>query len=129
MKQVPIIMPQMGQSVAEGEILSWLKQVGDRVESDEVILEIETDKTRVEVESPAAGTLASCLKQAGEVAAAGEVIGMIAAEEEAADDSLPATPFTRGERPHAGGDDQAVCVSSAPADPLTAPLPEIENRD
>ena len=67
MKQVPIIMPQMGQSVAEGEVIAWHKQVGDAIAADEVIVEIETDKTRVEVESPAGGKLASCLKQAGEV--------------------------------------------------------------
>ena len=80
MKNISIVMPQMGQSVAEGTIIKWKKKVGDNVEVDEVLLEVETDKTTVDVESPVAGRLASCLRQEGEIAAAGEVIGMIEAE-------------------------------------------------
>jgi 2-oxoglutarate dehydrogenase E2 component (dihydrolipoamide succinyltransferase) len=79
MKQVQIIMPQMGQSVAEGTIIRWAKKVGESVKEDEVLLEVETDKTTVEVESPAAGRLSACLKHEGEIAAAGEVIGVIEA--------------------------------------------------
>ena len=75
MKKIQIVMPQMGQSVAEGTITKWHKKVGEKVNADEVLLEVETDKTTVDVESPATGLLASCLKQGGEVAAAGEVIG------------------------------------------------------
>ena len=74
-KRVPIVMPQMGQSVAEGTVIAWKKNVGDRIRADEALLEIETDKTNAEIESPAAGVLAACLKQAGERAATGEVIG------------------------------------------------------
>ena len=82
MKQVQIIMPQMGQSVAEGTIVRWAKKVGESVQEDEILLEVETDKTTVEVESPAAGRLSACLKHEGEIAAAGEVIGVIEAEGE-----------------------------------------------
>lgn len=80
MKQIPIVMPQMGQSVAEGTIIRWIKKAGDPVRIDETLLEVETDKTTVEVESPVSGVLTSCLKGAGEIAAAGEVIGMLEAE-------------------------------------------------
>lgn len=79
-KQIPVVMPQMGQSVAEGTITRWLKKVGDVVQEDEPLLEVETDKTTVEVESPAAGELVSCLKAEGERAAAGETVGMLAVE-------------------------------------------------
>jgi len=91
-KRVPIVMPQMGQSVAEGTVIAWKKNVGDRIRADEALLEIETDKTNAEIESPAAGVLAACLKQAGERAATGEVIGML--EVEAPDEvgTIPAPP-------------------------------------
>ncbi len=82
MKHVPIVMPQMGESVAEGTIVSWHHDIGDEIHADEIIVEVETDKTNVEVESPASGRLASQLKQVGERAAAGEVIGMIETADE-----------------------------------------------
>ena len=88
-KRVPILMPQMGQSVAEGTIVAWKKKVGEAVQADEVLMEIETDKTNVEVECSATGQLVTCLKQAGDRAAAGEIIGHI--EVEAADEPA-ATP-------------------------------------
>ena len=52
---VQITMPQMGESVTEGTVLEWLKQVGDRVEADEPLVEISTDKVDAEVPAPAAG--------------------------------------------------------------------------
>lgn len=79
-KQIPVVMPQMGQSVAEGTIVRWFKKVGDTVQEDEPVLEVETDKTTVEVESPATGELVSCLKTEGERAAAGEAVGMLLVE-------------------------------------------------
>src|SRR4029450_6777192 len=52
-----VVMPQMGESLAEGTVTKWLKQVGDRVERDEPLFEISTDKVDAEIPSPAAGTL------------------------------------------------------------------------
>jgi pyruvate/2-oxoglutarate dehydrogenase complex dihydrolipoamide acyltransferase (E2) component len=77
MKTIPILMPQMGQSVAEGTIVRWRKKVGDAVAADEVLMEVESDKITVEVESPSAGRLASCLKGEGARAAIGEVVAML----------------------------------------------------
>ena len=54
---VDIVMPQMGESITEGTVSKWLKQVGERVEKDEPVLEISTDKVDAEVPSPGAGTL------------------------------------------------------------------------
>jgi len=123
MKQTQVVMPQMGQSVAEGTIIRWKKKVGDSVEADEVLLEGETDKTTVDVESPAAGRLASCLKQAGEIAAAGEVIGVIEGEGE----EPPAAP---ADQPHAaGGKQEQIRVSTASLSfgfNSAAPLPDID---
>ena len=52
-----VVMPQMGESIAEGTITRWLKKVGDSVERDEPLFEISTDKVDAEIPSPAAGTL------------------------------------------------------------------------
>jgi len=81
MSRIAIVMPQMGQSVAEGTIVRWEKSQGESVQLDEIVLEVETDKTTVEVESPSDGTLVSCLKEAGEIAAAGEVIAFLEVED------------------------------------------------
>lgn len=124
---VPIVMPQMGQSVAEGTIVRWIRKAGDAVRADEVILEIESDKINVEVGSPADGVLASCLKHEGQIALVGEVIGMVRTGAEASAGTLPdATPGPN--RPHAGGDDEQILVSASSATippPAARALPEI----
>ena len=56
-----VVMPQMGESVAEGTITKWLKKVGDRIEQDEPLFEITTDKVDADIPSPAAGILAKIL--------------------------------------------------------------------
>ena len=57
MARIEVPMPQMGESIAEGTVSKWLKEVGDSVERDEPILEISTDKVDAEIPAPAAGTL------------------------------------------------------------------------
>src|SRR5690242_1205142 len=78
-----MIMPKMGESVAEATILKWLKKEGDRIEADETVLEIATDKVDSEIPSPAAGILQKRLFEEGQVVKVGEVIALIAAEDEA----------------------------------------------
>ena len=75
---VDVEVPQMGESVSEGTVLEWLKQVGDRVEVDEGIVEISTDKVDAELPSPVAGTLVEILAEADEVVQAGSVVARIA---------------------------------------------------
>src|ERR671922_310688 len=74
---VDVVMPQMGVSVSEGTITKWLKQEGERVESDEPLLEISTDKVDTEVPSPASGTLTQILVQEGETVDVGTKLGRI----------------------------------------------------
>ena len=74
---VQITMPQMGESVTEGTVLEWLKQVGDRVEADEPLVEISTDKVDAEVPAPAAGTLMKILAEPDSTVQVGEVLGEI----------------------------------------------------
>jgi pyruvate/2-oxoglutarate dehydrogenase complex dihydrolipoamide acyltransferase (E2) component len=125
MKQVSIKMPQMGQSVAEGTIVRWLKRVGEPIEADEILVEIESDKISFQVESPAAGRILSCLKGEGDQAAVGEVIGLIESG-----DSAPVVGEPPAARPHAGDRGDQLLVAKAPVEdaPETVTLPEI-SRD
>lgn len=79
-----LIMPKMGESVAEATILKWLKKEGDRIESDEPVLEIATDKVDSEVPSPVAGILTKRMFEEGQVVKVGQVIATISADGEAA---------------------------------------------
>src|SRR6188768_1281675 len=81
---IQLVMPKMGESVAEATILKWLKNEGDRIEADEPVLEIATDKVDSEVPSPTAGILQKKMFAEGQVVKVGEVIATIAAENEAA---------------------------------------------
>ena len=63
MARVEVVMPQMGESIAEGTITKWYKKVGDPVKKDETLLEISTDKVDSEIPSPAAGILAEIVVQ------------------------------------------------------------------
>ena len=77
---VEVILPKMGESVAEATITTWLKQVGDTVETEEAIVEIATDKVDSEVPSPSEGVIVEILVQEGEVAAVGQAIAIISAD-------------------------------------------------
>lgn len=77
MSQVELKMPKMGESVAEATIIKWLKKEGDRVEQDEPVLEIATDKVDSEVPSTAAGILVKQMFNEGDVVAVGKVIAVI----------------------------------------------------
>src|SRR5215470_17662110 len=94
-----VLMPQMGESIAEGTIVKWLKKVGDSIQRDEPLLEISTDKVDAEIPSPAAGVLSEILAKEGDtvavnavIARLGEVGGAAAAAAPAAKSSEPVTP-------------------------------------
>ena len=74
---VQISMPQMGESVTEGTVLGWLKQVGDRVEADEPLVEVSTDKVDAEVPAPASGTLIKILAEPDSTVEVGAILGEI----------------------------------------------------
>lgn len=82
MAKVEMIMPKMGESVAEATILKWLKSVGDKIEIDEAVLEIATDKVDSEVPSPVSGILSARLFEEGQVVQVGSVIAVINTEKE-----------------------------------------------
>jgi 2-oxoglutarate dehydrogenase E2 component (dihydrolipoamide succinyltransferase) len=81
MAQYELLLPKMGESVAEATVIKWTKQPGDKIASDETILEIATDKVDSEVPSPVAGTLIKQLFKVDEIAQVGAVIAIIETEE------------------------------------------------
>src|SRR5688500_14929584 len=72
-----VVMPQMGESVAEGTIVRWLKKVGDAVERDEPLFEISTDKVDAEIPSPAAGVVSEVKVKEGETVPINTVVAVI----------------------------------------------------
>jgi 2-oxoglutarate dehydrogenase E1 component len=81
---VQITMPQMGESVSEGTVLTWLKQEGDWVDKDETIVEVSTDKVDAEVPAPASGKLVKILAQEDETVAVGQALAELEPSEEGA---------------------------------------------
>ena len=75
----PVVMPQMGESIAEGTIVRWIKKVGDSVDRDEPLFEISTDKVDAEIPSPAAGTLLDIAVKEGETVPVNSVVATIGA--------------------------------------------------
>jgi pyruvate dehydrogenase E2 component (dihydrolipoamide acetyltransferase) len=114
-------MPQMGESIAEGTVSKWMKKVGDRVERDEPLLEISTDKVDAEIPSPAAGILTEVFANEGDTVAVNSVIGRIAAEGESTEPSGP--PPASAPDPAAQESVQAAAPAPERA-PAPAPQPE-----
>src|SRR5213593_1299877 len=113
MARVDVLMPQMGESIAEGTLSKWLKKVGDPVKRDEPLFEISTDKVDAEIPAPAAGVLAEIKVQQGQTVPVQTVVGVLETEAGAAVPA-PAKP----EPPKA-----AAPPPSAPPAPKAAPAP------
>src|SRR6266702_7341357 len=92
---IDVVMPQMGESIVEGTLTKWLKKAGERVERDEPLFEISTDKVDTEIPSPAAGTLSEVLVEEGKTVGINTVVARIS--------------------------DGAPAAASAPAKPAAAP--------
>jgi pyruvate dehydrogenase E2 component (dihydrolipoamide acetyltransferase) len=107
-------MPQLGETVTEGTITRWMKQVGDQVARDEPLFEVSTDKVDSEVPSPAAGVLTEILAQEGDTVEVGARLAVIAEAAEAA----PAAPAPAAEPAPA-----PAPIPAAPAPPPPAPAP------
>jgi len=101
-----VVMPQMGESVAEGTIVRWMKKVGDTVDRDEPLFEISTDKVDAEIPSPSAGVVAEIRAQEGETVPVNSVVAVIKGAGEVVASAPPAaaptaTPVAREPEPAA----------------------------
>ena len=72
-----IVVPSLGESVTEATVSKWLKQVGEKVDSDEPLVELETDKVNIEVPSPLSGTLSSIKVKEGDTVEVGALLGFV----------------------------------------------------
>ncbi len=115
MAKTDVIMPQMGESIAEGTVVKWLKKVGDAVKRDEPLFEISTDKVDAEIPSPSAGVLAEIKVAEGTTVAVNTVVGVIgdsAADIGGGDGKAPAKPAAA-----------SAVAAAAPAPAPAAPRP------
>ena len=103
-------MPQLGESIAEGTIVRWNKQVGDRVDRDEPLFEVSTDKVDAEVPSPAGGIIAEVCAQAGDTVPVDSVVAVIGGPDEVVDQTGELTDPVAGDGP-------ATAVTSRPDGP------------
>jgi pyruvate dehydrogenase E2 component (dihydrolipoamide acetyltransferase) len=121
-----VVMPQMGESIAEGTVSKWLKNVGDKVERDEPLLEISTDKVDAEIPSPAAGVLTEILVKEGDTVPVNAVVARIAAEGEAAAPApaAEAPPAAEAKEPEQQAANQAMQQEVKQEAPAAAPAPQ-----
>jgi 2-oxoglutarate dehydrogenase E2 component (dihydrolipoamide succinyltransferase) len=133
-------MPQMGESIAEGTIVKWLKKEGEAVKKDEPLLEISTDKVDAEVPAPASGVLAKILYEAGKTVPVETVIGLIATEAEgtaaAVQQEAPpppaspesAAPFATPPAPPAASTQPVFPQETAPPEPVSEEQEALRRR-
>lgn len=135
-----VVMPQMGESIAEGTITKWLKKVGERVERDEPLFEISTDKVDAEIPSPAAGTLTEIRFNEGDTVEVNTVVAVLdgdgsgpsvqapSPQPAAAEPPLPAPVETKPEPPPAPAPPPAPVAAPPPppAPPARSAEPTVE---
>src|SRR5258707_7375211 len=118
--RVDVVMPQMGESIAEGTITRWMKQVGDTVGRDEPIFEISTDKVDAEIPSPAAGRLVEIKNAAGETVPVNQVVAVLETDATAAVSAPPAAAPAAAKPAEPQAAAARVVAEARPAAPATA---------
>src|SRR5690348_8995122 len=107
-----VVMPQMGESIAEGTITKWLKKVGERVERDEPLFEISTDKVDAEIPSPAAGTLTEVRFKEGDTVEVNTVVAVL--DGDGAKAPAPQAPTAPSPEPATAPSSQPSSASAVP---------------
>src|SRR5271165_1471831 len=121
-----VIMPQMGESVFEGTITKWLKKPGDKVQRDEPLFEISTDKVDAEIPAPASGVLQDIMVVEGNTVQVNTVVGTIAGD---GDVASPAPPKATASAPAPPSKTQAATAPPAPVEVQASAAPEREEED
>jgi 2-oxoglutarate dehydrogenase E2 component (dihydrolipoamide succinyltransferase) len=132
MAKVDVIMPQMGESIAEGTLTKWLKSVGEGIERDDDLFEISTDKVDADIPAPASGVLAEILVQEGETVEVNTIVGRIETEAGAevalaAAPEAPTAEASAAPAPAVAAGAEAPAPTEAvvePTPPVVAPSPE-----
>jgi 2-oxoglutarate dehydrogenase E2 component (dihydrolipoamide succinyltransferase) len=119
-----VIMPQMGESIAEGTITKWMKKVGERIDRDEPLFEISTDKVDAEIPSPAAGILTQILVKENETVAINTVVAVIDGE-----GSVAAPTPAKAAVPTPEAPSPAPPAPAAPAGPAAVAQPAPEEQE
>jgi pyruvate dehydrogenase E2 component (dihydrolipoamide acetyltransferase) len=122
-----IIMPQMGESIVEGTITKWLKKPGDKIQRDEPLFEISTDKVDAEIPAPASGVLQEIKVTEGTTVGVNTVVGTIAVDGEAAA-AKPAAAPAKPPQSSSAGVPPAVAGKSRPSTPEPPPPPVVEKK-
>ncbi|MCI0532228.1 MAG: dihydrolipoyllysine-residue succinyltransferase [candidate division Zixibacteria bacterium] len=123
---IPVVVPHLGESVVEGTIMKWLKKVGDKVEKDDPLVEIATDKINIELPSPDAGIMGKILVKEGSLVPVGEEIAILAEKGESLDKLKPS-----GSAPSRAAEPEKLAPAaktepspSSTRQPAYAPAPE-----
>jgi pyruvate dehydrogenase E2 component (dihydrolipoamide acetyltransferase) len=120
--RVDVVMPQMGESIAEGTITRWIKKVGDTVQRDEPLFEISTDKVDAEIPSPSAGTLVEIKSKEGETVPVNQAVAVIETDAAAAAQAPAPSASEPAPKPAAEAPKAAPEPPAAPK-PAPAPVP------
>jgi pyruvate dehydrogenase E2 component (dihydrolipoamide acetyltransferase) len=129
MAKIDVIMPQMGESIAEGTLSRWIRKIGEEVKRDEPIFEISTDKVDAEIPSPSAGTLVEILVQEGQTVPVQTVVARIESEKGAAASApapataAPASPPSPAPAPAAPAPPAPPARPAAATPPPSTPAP------
>jgi len=138
-----VVMPQMGESIAEGTVVRWIKKVGDKVDRDEPLFEISTDKVDAEIPSPVGGVLTEIRVKEGETVSVNSVVAVIGQSGDAVAAPAAQTP-SQGAPPKPSSQADGAAVVSPPSDPskpaqvaarpvaqpeATRPAPDDEEQD
>jgi pyruvate dehydrogenase E2 component (dihydrolipoamide acetyltransferase) len=126
MARVDVLMPQMGESIAEGTLSKWLKKVGDPVKRDEPLFEISTDKVDAEIPAPAAGVLAEIKVEQGQTVPVQTVVGVLETEGGAA---VPAPAKPEPPKAAAPPPSPPPAPKPEPAKAAPAPAPAVKSSD
>src|SRR5256885_9053734 len=98
MARIDVLMPQMGESIAEGTLSKWLKKLGDEVKRDEPLFEISTDKVDAEIPAPTAGVLPEIKVQEGQTVPVQTLVAVIETHKAPPADAPPAPPVAAAQQ-------------------------------